>query len=110
MQEQQPDFYEVRAGVYDMDHVVKRFAGTAKGKARAEEYTEKFNAALQAAMGLSPEDMKVQKPDFQQRPEEYDLASKVEMYYSQSASVSPRYNFEVIGDNDPMPTDYPYDY
>jgi hypothetical protein len=110
MQEKKPDFYEVHAGAYEMNHVVKRFIGTPKGKARAEEYTEKFNAALQEAMGLSSEDMKVQKPDFQQRPEQYDLASKVEMYFDQSASVSPRYGFEVIGDDDPMPTDYPYDY
>lgn len=109
MQEQQPDFYEVRADVYEMNHVVKRFVGTPKGKARAEEYAEKFNAALRGAMGLSPKDMEVQKPDFHQRPEQYDLASKVEMYYDQSASVSPRHGFEIIGDDDPMPTDYPYD-
>lgn len=110
MQEKQPNFYEVRAGTCDMNHVVKRFTGAAKGKARAEEYAEKFNEALQAAMGLPSEDMKVQKPNFQQRPEEYDLASKVEVYYDQSASASPRYGFEVIGDDDPMPTDHPYDY
>lgn len=105
-----PDYYSVRAGSYEDTHTVLRFPGTEHGKLRAAEYAEAYNESLRKAMGLTKLDLTVESPDFTNRPHEYDLAEKVDAYRGESAMVTPRYGIPIVGDDDPMPTDYPHDH
>jgi hypothetical protein len=112
MSEQQGEInlFVVRAGSYDEMHTVYRFSGTERGKARANEYAEAFNESLRKAMGLTKAELELATPDHRQRPEEYQRALIAEAYRAHSALVVTRTEVAVIGDDDPMPTDYPHDF
>lgn len=112
MSEQQGEskFFVVRAGSSDEMHTVYRFAGTEHGEQRAKEYAAAYNESLRKAMGLTEDELKLATPDHSQRPGEYDRALVAEMYREHSALVSSRTGVAVIGDDDPMPTDYPHDF
>lgn len=109
-QSQRPGLYVVRAGAYDEMHTVHRFAGTETGERRANEYAAAYNASLRRALSVPEGDLELESPDFRARPEEYERALKVQQYREHSAIVVTRDGVTVIGDDDPMPTDYPHDF
>jgi len=111
MQDQRSsDFYDVMAGGGEMRGRVLRFAGTERGFLRAKTYTREFNESLRKAMGIPTADLELEGPDFGRRPGEYDRAMRVLQYRENSADVLPVLSVPVVGDDDPMPIDYPHEY
>lgn len=108
--ERNADFLDVRAGMEDMETVVYRFPNTERGRKRAEEYRDRYNADLRREMGVSDADLELGEPDYSTRPEEYERARGVEVYRAQAAYIMPERAIPVVGDDDPLPTDYPHDY
>ncbi len=109
-QQDETKFFVVRAGSHGEMHTVYRFPGTERGKKRANEYMEGYNKSLRLAMGLTEAELTLAKPDFRLRPEEYQRALLAEQYWESSALVASRSGIAVVGDDDPMPTDYPHDF
>jgi hypothetical protein len=112
MQERQDGstFFVVRAGSYGEMHTVYRFVGTERGGERAKEYAAAYNESLRKAMGLTEDELKLATPDFGLRPGEYERALLAEQYRDHSALVATRSGVAVVGDDDPMPTDYPHEF
>lgn len=103
-------FYEVRAGSSDEMHTVYRFAGTELGWQRANAYAAAYNNSLREAMDVPEVDLELEYPDRHSRPDEYERALPVQQYRENTAIVVTRTGVAMIGDNDPMPTDYPHDF
>lgn len=108
--ERTADYLDVWVGPSDMDYAIYRFPNTERGRKRAEEYRDNFNADLRRAMGVTDADLELERPDHFARPEEYERAERVERYYDHAARIVPERAIPVIGDDDPLPTDYPHDY
>lgn len=111
MQGQSHDFYDVHAGPEGMRGRVRRFTGTEQGFLRAKRYAREYNESLRKAMGLTESDLELEinRLDFN-RPDQYEKALTIESYREHSASVVGTNAIPVIGDNDPMPTDYPHEF
>jgi hypothetical protein len=112
MQENRPaDFYDVYAGPEELRGRVFRFTGTKEGFLRAKKYARDYNESLRTAMGLTEDDLglKIENVDLN-NPEQYEKAQTVESYWDHSASVRTGHEIPVIGDGDPMPTEYPHDF
>lgn len=105
-----PSFYAVRVGSHDEEWTVQRFAPTETGEKRANEYAEAYNKSLCEAMGLTGVDLSMPKPNWLQRSHEYEVAAKVDRYRMESATVGPYCIGPIVGDDDPMPTDYPHNF
>ena len=103
-------FYDVKAGGGDMAWTVFRFPDTEKGRSRANEYAIAYNASLRVAMGLVESDLELKSPDYENRPDEYDTALKVESYRSHCAVIRETHTPPVVGDDDPLPETYPHDF
>jgi hypothetical protein len=102
--------FVVRAASYDEMYTVYRFPGTERGEVRANEYAAAFNESLRTAMGLTEGEVNLATPDHRQRPEEYRRALIADQYRAHSALVTTRTEVAVVGDDDPMPTNYPHDF
>lgn len=102
------DFHDVRAGDGESLYTVHRFTGTPEGAKRAKEYADGFNASLREAMGVTEADLLLERADHGNRPDEYDRALRAETYREHSAYVRGASGIPVIGDTDPMPTEYPH--
>ncbi len=88
-----------------------RFPNDQIGHGRAVEYRNAYNKVLREAMGVSEADLELERPDWGQRPDEYDRALKVEQYQDKSAGLNyPETEEKFVGNDDPMPTDYPHDF
>lgn len=87
-----------------------RFPNDETGHGRAVEYRNAYNESLRQAMGLSKDDLELERPDYGLRPEEYDRALKAEQYRDHTAGLSYPREPKFIGNSDPMPTDYPHDF
>lgn len=109
-QQGETKFFVVRASMYGEMYTVYRFSGTERGGKRANEYAEAYNKSLRLAMGLTENELTLATPDFRLRPEEYERALLAEQYRESSALVSSRSGVAVVGDDDPMPTNYPHDF
>lgn len=103
-------YVDVTAGSEDMRHTVYRFPNDETGHARAVEYRNAYNKSLRAAMNIPEADLELESPDYSQRPGEYDRAMQVAMYRSESAGLSYVHTPEVIGNEAPLPTDYPHEF
>lgn len=102
----EPDFWDVRAGSYGSTYRVKRFPATERGKRRAQEYAENFNKRILSDLNLTHEDLSIRKPDYESRPDEYEKSLQVDLFWEARAVVIPEKEIPVVGDDDPMPTDY----
>lgn len=109
-EEQRPDFYDVRAGSRDEDHLVHRFPATERGRNRADAYREAYNTSLRKGMGVTDADLDLGEPDFGKRPGEYERAELAHLYRSQAAYIRESTAVPVVGDDAPMPTEYPHGY
>jgi len=91
-------------------HTVYRFPNDEIGHGRAVEYRNAYNLSLRQAMGLTEADLELERPDYGQRPEEYERALKAEQYRDHTAGLSyPRVQ-RFVSNDDPLPTDYPHDF
>lgn len=103
-------YVDVTAGDREMESTVYRFPNDEAGHARAVEYRNAYNASLRAGMGITDADLELEKPDWGQRPGEYERAELVSMYRSESAGLSYVHPPKLVANDVPLPTDYPHDY
>ena len=89
---------------------VYRFPNDETGHGRAVVYRNAYNESLRQAMGVSKEDLELESPDWGQRPDEYDRAMQARQYFDHTASLSYPETKRFVGNDDPMPTDYPHDF
>lgn len=104
------EFVDVVAGDREMERVLYRFPNDETGHRRAVDYRNAYNNDLWRAMGLTDADRELDKPNWGERPNEYDRAMKVEMYYADCAGLSYVHPPKLIANDAPLPTDYPHDY
>jgi hypothetical protein len=107
---QEAKFVDVTTWSDEIEYALFRFPNDEIGHARAVEYRNAYNASLKTAMGITDDDLELQSPDWNQRPEEYDQAMHAELYRLRTAGLSYYVGPQVIGNDDPMPTDYPHDH
>lgn len=103
-------FVDVVTGDREMRDTLYRFPNDELGHSRAIEYRNAYNADLRKAMGVTDADLALKQPDHQARPHEYDRAMLVETFRDASAGLSYVHPPKLIGNDDPMPTDYPHDF
>lgn len=89
---------------------VYRFPNDETGHGRAVEYRNAYNESLRVAMGVSNADLELEPPDFGQRPDEYERALKAAQYRDHMAGLSYPEVKRFVGNDDPMPTDYPHEF
>jgi hypothetical protein len=94
----------------DSTFTVYRFPNDETGHGRAVEYRNAFNESLRKAMGVSEADLELERPDWGQRPNEYDRALKVEQYRDKTAGLAYPETKRFVSNDAPLPTDYPHDY
>lgn len=94
----------------DVKSPVYRFPNDETGHGRAVEYRNAFNESLRVAMGLTKENLETENPDHINRPGEYEMALRVEQYRDHMAALSYAHPPRLVGNGDPMPTNYPHDF
>lgn len=94
----------------DAKHIIHRFPNDREGHGRAVQYRNAFNASLRKAMGVTDADLELERADFNQRPGEYERALLAEMYREHTAALTYVAPVPVVGNADPLPTDYPHDF
>ncbi|MBD3004576.1 hypothetical protein [Streptomyces sp. 5-10] len=109
MAQETPEYYDVRAGSYDTNARIYRFARGTRGEQRAQEYADAYNKSLREGMGLRDEDVDLRMAQHMS-PEDCDRAMRAETYRANRAHVVMAKAVPVIEDHDPMPTDYPHGY
>jgi hypothetical protein len=107
MAQETSKYFDVRAGYYGSNFLVKRFAPQIKGEQRAEEYAEAYNESFREALGLLAENVDMRVSHFMSSGD-YEQASRAETYRADRAYVIESGGVPVIEDHDPMPTDYPH--
>lgn len=103
------DFYDVCDGLSMRSHLY-RFTGTEEGFLRAKTYVRNYNESLRQAMEIPLADLELDKPDYLDRPDEYERAMRVQLYLEHCAVVRGADAIPVIADDEPLPTDYPHDF
>lgn len=104
------EFVDVVAGDREMSSTLYRFPNDEAGHARAVEYRNAFNTDLRKAMGITDDDLELDKADWPNRPEEYDRAMKIEEYYGDSAGLAYVHPPKLVANDAPLPTDYPHEH
>jgi hypothetical protein len=89
---------------------VYRFPNDETGHGRAVQYRNAFNESLRVAMDLTRENLEIEAPDHINRRAEYEMALRVEQYRDHMAHLDYVEEKKVVGNDDPMPTDYPHDF
>lgn len=105
--EPEPDFWDVRFGSHDMEESAYHFPNTERGKRRAIEYRDAFNADFRKALGLREDEVDLRMHEHMSE-EEYDKACAAEAYRTDKAFVVPGWRVPVVADDAPLPTDYPH--
>lgn len=97
------------SGWGDGDRItVYRFPNDETGHARAVRYRNAYNKSLREAIGVTDADLELSQPDYSQRPGEYDRALMAEQYRDHVATLDYPQEPRLIGNGDPLPTDYPH--
>jgi hypothetical protein len=113
-QRQEANFVDVVEPLSSWDYAenvtVYRFPNDETGHGRAVDYRNAYNESLREAIGVTDADLELQPPDSGQRPGEFDRACKAERYRDHMAHLEYVKEENVIGNDDPMPTDYPHDF
>lgn len=103
-------FVDVVAGESDTASTVYRFPNDETGHGRAVQYRNAYNRSLLAGLGLTDTDLELERPDWNLRRDEYDRAMLVEQFRYNAAGLSYVLLPPVVGNNDPLPDDYPHDF
>ncbi len=101
-------FYDVMVNEDGRPVLVHRFPASERGQVRAEEYAARYNVDMLKSMGLKVSELGLGIPDFFGRPQEYVRALLVETYRTHAARVRGTARVPVVGDDDPLPADYPH--
>lgn len=102
-------FVDVVTSTCEDEQTLYRFPNDKIGHSRAVGYRNAYNAVLRKAMGITDADLALSHPD-RARPHEYDRAMLAETYRDASAGLSYIHPPKLVGNDDPMPTDYPHDF
>lgn len=94
----------------DGHFTIYRFPNDKIGNGRAVEYRNAYNESLRKATGIPQADLELERPDWKLRPDEYDRAMKAEQYRYHTAALRYPETERFVGNDDPMPTDYPHDF
>lgn len=86
-----------------------RFPNDETGHSRAVRYRNAYNLSLREAMGVAEADLELGHPEFG-NPGEYDRALKAERYRDHRAILAYPQELRFVGNDDPMPTDYPHNF
>lgn len=94
----------------DGHFVIYRFPNDEIGHGRAVEYRNAYNESLRKAVDIPSGDLDLESPDWSKRPDEYQRALRVERYRLNTAGLRYPEAERFVGNDDPMPTDYPHNY